>query len=166
MTRDLERSKNDNLYPPEERKSMGGVDDIMELLRSLENICRLSQKNSWIPVFLRELREVLQKYPSQDVQNLVDHLKERSTRPKGRLKQQARKKLGSEELASMTLPDLKALISDPHIEKEELLLIGQVRLGLPRGSYSKVKKDDLRSRIRAAIDNIETMDIISERAAR
>jgi len=166
MTKDLEQSKNDNLYPPEERKSMGGLDDIMELLRSLENICRLSQKNSWIPGFLRELREVLQKYPSQDVQNLVDHLKERSIRPKVTLKQQARKKLGSEELASMTLPDLKTLISDPHIEKEELLLIGQVRLALPKGSYSKVKKEDLRSRIRAAIDNIETMKIIRERAAR
>ena len=166
MTRDVEQSKNDNLHPPEERKSVGGVDDIMELLRSLESICLLSQKNSLIPEFLRELRGILQKYPSQDVQNLVDHLKERSTRPKRRLKQHARKKLGSEELSSMTLPDLKTLISDPQVEKEELLLVGQVRLGLPKGSYSKVKKEDLRSRIRAAIDNIETMQIISERAAR
>ena len=158
MMKDIEHSK----YPPDECNNM---DDINDLLRSLENICRLSQKNSWIPVFVRELREVLHKYPSKDIQNLVEHLKERSTKPKGRSKRKARKKLGSEELTSMTLHDLKTLISDPNTDKEELLLIGQVRLGLPKGSNIKVKKEDLRSRIRAAIDNIETMEIIRKRAA-
>ena len=166
MTRDIEKSKNSNPYTPQESKNMGELDDIKELLHSLENISRLCQKNSWIPNFLRELREVLQKYPSRDVQNLVEHLKERSNKPKGPSKKKGRKKIGSEELVSMTLPDLKTLISNPHIEKEELLLIGQVRLGIPKGSNIRVKKEDLRSRIRAAIDNIETMEIIRKRAAR
>lgn len=167
MTPDIESSHGSSLFHaeqhPEEAESSR---DIGELLRTVESLCRLSRKNPWVPEFFKGLREVLQKYPGDDVQKLIDHLRERSTKTHGRTKQPLRKKYGAQELASMALADVKALISDPDIGKEELLLIGEVQFGLPTGSFRKVKKEDLRSRIRAAMENAETMKIISDRAGR
>ena len=165
MKKGLGYSEEEHSSPQAERSATNAVDDLIEFLHTFEKIYKLSQRNPWILVFLRELRQVLRDYPSQDAYNLITQLKERSARPKGRSKKHTLTKLAPEELASLTLADLSALLSDPNIDKEELLRIGQERLGLPKGSYRKVTKEELRARICAVIDNIETMDIISERAA-
>ncbi|MBI2868777.1 MAG: hypothetical protein HYX96_03010 [Chloroflexi bacterium] len=140
--------------------------DMAELLRSLEAVCRISSKNAWVLEFFRELREVLQKYPEEDIVKLVERLKDRGTKSRASTRRLVRRTLDVQQVASISITELAAIISDPDIRKDELLSIGALRFGLPKGSYSKVKKEDLRSRIRAAMENAETMKIISDRAGR
>ena len=149
----------------EEHTEITEVHDLCELLHSLESIYALSQRNPWIPTFLRRLRQVLKECPDQDLYNIISSLKERSTRPTKRINRMSRKRLAPEELKSLTVHDLISLISDPNIQKEELLRIGEVRLGIPKGSSRQITKENLRARIQAAIENVETMAIIGERAA-
>ncbi len=140
------------------------ANDLFELLHCIEAICRLSQKNTWVPKFLQSLNESLMKYPNRDIHDVIKNLKEHRIINRNRAFQSPIPKLSLEELTTLSLSDLKTIISNPHIQKNDLLQIGDIRLGIPKGSSRKISKKELQARVLSAINNIETMSIIGDKS--
>ena len=69
------------------------------------------------------------------------------------------------EIEKMDFDEIKVLLSKDSLSKEQLLILGERRFGIPSGTHKRTKKEDVKKIIETAIDNAEILNIIEKKAS-
>lgn len=149
-----------------EKRSSIKLSDFVRLLRSVETMCELSQKNAPIVYFVKEIRAVLQEHRRMDANDFLTALKQTlsETTPEQK-KAKEKQKIEEVDIRDMSFDDLRTLLSERHLTKEQLLDIGKIRFGIPKGSNKNLPKEELYRLIESTIANIETLHVIGQKAS-
>lgn len=149
-----------------EQRSQMKVSQLVRILHSVENICELTEKNGSAIHFLREIRSILHEYEHLNANDLISALKETlSEHALEQRKAKKRERIEELDIRNMPLDVLKTLLRQKHLTKEQLLDIGQIRFGIPKGTNKKVTKEQLQGLIESTIENVEMLDTISQKAS-
>lgn len=70
------------------------------------------------------------------------------------------------DIQNLSFSDLRQIIQNPQITKEELLELGEKKLGISKGANRRLNKKQIRELIENAIKNVEALDIIKEKASK
>ncbi len=151
-----------------EIKSNIKVQDFVNLLQVLEKLYQNSLgKNDELASFIRELRTILKKYNGLNGREFLHLLTESLSVYRTTEKKPKKKDLVEyTDIKNISFPELRNLISKESLSKEQLLLIGEKRFGIPKGGYRKLRKEEIRGLIESAIQNSETLDAIKREASR
>ena len=61
--------------------------------------------------------------------------------------------------------ELRNMLDNNFLSKEELLIIGEKKFSLSKGASKRLNKDQLKELIESAMKNIETLRVIKSKAA-
>ena len=114
--------------------------------------------------FLKELKGRVSLYGNLDAHTLLEGLND--SLPKLENKSKVNETKPQYDFQSMDICQVKELLSRNLLNKEQLLLLGEVKFGMPSGSYRKTNKNDLIRLIESAIENDDTLKIIGEQASK
>lgn len=146
-------------------KSKIKVRDFISLIEIWEKIFRGAlSKNLDMADFLKELKGCVSLYGNLDAHTLLEGLND--SLPKLENKSKVNETKPQYDFQSMDIGQVKELLSRNLLNKEQLLLLGEVKFGMPSGSYRKTKKNDLITLIESAIENDDTLKIIGEQASK
>lgn len=142
------------------------VKDFIKLLQLLE---KLYQKplgtNSELFNFIKELEDILKPYKELEKDEFLEMLETSLPSYKEAKTKKEKKALQNIDVENISLNDLRTLLSDKDLTKEELLYIGERRFGISRGAHMRLKKDELQELIERAIDDVEKFGIIKSKAS-
>ena len=141
--------------------------DFVKLLRSVETLCEVTQKNAPIIYFMKEMRAVLQEHRRMNANDFLAGLRDKlSESTPERRKTKKGQKLKEADIKNVPLDILKTLLSTRNLTKEQLLDIGKIRFGIPKGSNKNLPKEELYGLIESTIANIDTLHVIGEKASK
>lgn len=154
---------------PEQRdeKSRVKLNDLVRTLKAAEDILKLeSGEEGSLRFFIRELRNTLNPYRNLSGREFISRLR-RSLQEVDVKQTYIRGKQPDIhfDIDNISLDELRNLLSRDIFTKEQLLLIGEKRFGLSSGTLRKSRKEEVRSQIMSAIQNIKTLDVIRRKAA-
>jgi len=142
------------------------VGQLVRILHSVENICELTEKDGSTVHLLKEMCSSLQEYKHLNANDFISALKEAlSKHALGQKKAKERERIEELDIRNMPLDVLKTLLRQKHLTKKQLLDIGQIRFGIPKGANKKMPKEQLQSLLESTIANIETLDTIGQKAS-
>lgn len=143
------------------------VQDFIKMLRLLEKLYQSPLgMNPQMTCFIKELRAILSPYKELRDNEFVELLKS-SLLPYEREKIKITKTGTIEyvDVENITFDELRTLFSEKSLSKEQLLLIGEKRFGISKGVHRKLKKQELEDLIESAMENVETLQIIKNKAS-
>jgi hypothetical protein len=148
------------------KKKKAKVNDLIKILQTTDSLLSLeSSEKGVLKTFIRELKDILNPYKSlsgNDFLNLLrNSLLTIDVKQTGILERYVDVQFGIE---SISLDELKTLLAKNALSKEQLLLVGEKRFGLSKGTLRRSKKEDIQGLIISAIQNIETLDVIERKA--
>lgn len=140
------------------------VRDLINLIRIWEMIFQnpLSE-NSRMVSFLKDMRRILDGCKEQDKEQFLKMLE--NSISAYREKSKVEKLQLPNDIEKMGFEELKILLSKDVLSKEQLLILGEKRFGIPSGTHKRTKKEDLKKIIENAIDNAEILNIIEKKAS-
>ena len=138
--------------------------DFIELIEIWETLFRGALlKNLDMANFLKNLRSDLFPYSSLYIQKFLQGLQDSLSKIE---KKQKNKEIKPKyDFQLMELDQIKEVLATNKLSKDQLLLLGEKRFGLPSGSYKKHRKEDLVKVIESVIENDDTLKIIGEQAS-
>lgn len=138
--------------------------DFIELIEIWETLFRGELlKNLDMANFLKNLRSDLSPYSSLNIQKFLQGLQDSLSKIE---KKRKNKEIKPEyDFQLMDLGQIKEVLATNKLRKDQLLLLGEKRFGLPSGSYKKHRKEDLVKVIESVIENDDTLKIIGEQAS-
>lgn len=148
-------------------KSKVRINDLIRILKATEDVLKLeSAEKDSLKSFIRELRNVLNPYKSLSGNTFLDILRNSlltvGVKQVSILDEQAGIQF---DIETISLDELRTLLSKNTLSKEQLLIIGEKRFGLSRGTLRKSTKKEIQDQIISAIQNIETLDVLKKKAA-
>jgi len=143
------------------------VQDFIKMLRLLEKLYQSPLgMNPHMACFIKELRAILSPYKELRDNEFVELLKRSlSTYERKRIRTTRRGTLEHVDVVNITFDELRGLLSEKSLSKEQLLLIGEKRFGISKGAHRKLKKEELANLIESAMENVETLQIIKNKAS-
>ncbi|RKY26988.1 MAG: hypothetical protein DRP61_05040 [Candidatus Omnitrophota bacterium] len=143
------------------------VQDFIKTLQILEKLYQNPLgKNPHIISFIKELRVTLNPYKKLKENEFFDLLKASlSTYEKRKIKIERKGTVEYVNVENITFEELRTLLSSKSLSKEQLLLIGEKRLGISKGAHRRLKKEELQNLIESAMENVETLHIIKKKAS-
>ncbi len=140
------------------------VRDLINLIRIWEMIFQnpLSE-NSKMVSFLKDMRRILDGCKEQDKEQFLKMLEKSISAY--REKSKVEKLQLPHDIEKMGFEELKILLSKDVLSKEQLLILGEKRFGIPTGTHKTTKKENLKKIIENAIDNAEILNIIEKKAS-
>lgn len=143
------------------------VQDLIKILQTTEKLFQSPLgKNDYLASFIKKLRRTLSPYRNLNGEEFLNLLK--ISLPTNKMHQVKIKKEDTEkqiDMENISHDELRVLFSKNSLSKEQLLLIGERRFGLSRGTIQKLKKEEIQDLIESAIQNIETLSMIERKAA-
>ena len=140
---------------------------LIEFIRLIKNIEKLYSEdlgnNPDLVKFLKQFTRVLELYKGYSTEEFLTILKS----PKaGKITDLKNKEiLINIDINKLSFIDLRKLLENPTISKEELLELGEKRLGISKGSNRRLNKEHLKELIESTIKNVETLDVIEYKAS-
>jgi hypothetical protein len=148
------------------QKSTVKLNALVKIFGAAETI--LDQENTEdesLRLFIKELGNILTPYRNLEAEQFIEIVKSALQKiDVGQTDLTYEKKNLGFDLEQISHEELKTVISQNTLSKEQLLLIGETRFGLSRGTLRKSKKKDVQGQIISAIQNIETLDAIKRKA--
>jgi hypothetical protein len=140
------------------------VRDFINLIRIWEEIFKNPlTKNSNMVTFLKDMRHILDGCKELEkeqflkmLENSISQYKENSIVETIQL---------PNDIERMEFDEIKILLSKDLLSKEQLLILGEKRFGIPSGTHKRTKKEDVKRIIGNAIDNAEILNIIEKKAS-
>jgi len=118
--------------------------------------------NPELVTFLKQFISILELYKNHSTIEFIEILK--SYKPDKIRPKKIKKVADNIDIQNLSLRDFKELINDTKISKDELLELGEKKLGISKGSNKRLNKDQLRELIESTIRNVETLDVIKQKA--
>lgn len=138
--------------------------DFIELIETWETLFRGALlKNLDMANFLKNLRSDLSPYSSLYIQKFLQGLEDSLSKIEKKRKNKEIKPQYDFQL--MDLDQIREVLATNKLSKDQLLLLGEKRFGLPSGSYKKHRKEDFVKVIESVIENDDTLKIIGEQAS-
>jgi len=141
---------------------------IRDFIRLLQLLEKLYQKplgtNQELISFIRELRAFLSPYKELEKDEFFKLLEK--SLPSHKLKKVKKKGiLKNIDVENISFDELRTLLAEKRLTKEELLWIGEKRFGISRGAHMKLRRDELLELIERAMDDIEKLNTIRHKAS-
>lgn len=140
---------------------------LIEFVRLLKNIEKLYSKNLGnnpeLVKFLKQFTSILETYKSYSTEEFLTIL--RSLKASKIPNKKNKKILDNIDIQKLSFFDLRKLLENPAISKEELLELGEKKLGISKGANKRLNKEQLKELIESAIKNVETLDVIKHKAS-
>lgn len=143
------------------------VQDFVNILQVLEKLYQSPLgMNPYVTSFIKKLKSILSRYKELREDEFFAILKTS-------LSAYESKKIGIKrrgtskyvDVEGITFQELRTVFSERSLSKEQLLLIGEKRFGLSKGAHRKLKKEQLQDLIESAMENVETLHIIKNKAS-
>ena len=139
--------------------------DFIRLLKIMEKLYSENLGNNpQLIAFIKKFISILNSYKSYSTEEFLNILVSNKQSKKSYNKN--KKILSDIDINNLTLPDVRKLIQNPQITKIELLELGEKKLGISKGANKRLNKKQLKDLIESAIQNIETLDAIKEKASK
>jgi len=139
--------------------------DFIRLLKLVEKLYSDNLGNNpQLLSFIKKFTIILNSYKAYSTEEFLKIL-ELNKQP-NRSNNKNKKILSDIDINNLTLSDVRKLLQNPQITKEELLELGEKKLGISKGANKKLNKQQLKDLIESAIQNIETLDVIKEKASK
>lgn len=118
--------------------------------------------------FIKNYKGILVNINDITLDDFLSQLKKISAKANGNKKKEQKKdNVISEDIRNYSLEDIEGiLINDRNLSKEKILLLAEIRFGIPSGTHKKTRKEELLKIIKNAIDNERTISIISTNASK
>lgn len=140
---------------------------IYDFVRLIKNIERLYSdnlgNNPELVKFLKQFTDILESYRSYSTGEFLAILESRKDIKL--IEKKNKKVLDNISIIKLSFSDLRKLLENPAISKEELLELGEIRLGISKGTNKRLNKEQLKELIESAIKNVETLDVIKNKAS-
>ena len=143
---------------------------VNDIARYLLGLARLHEEektgNIELSRGLHNLATALRPYADSPVSELsatfartasVDNARVRSRKPKAEL---------PPELESLSHEDVEKILANGDYTKEQVAELGNQRFGISRSRLVRLRKEDAREAVRAAVAHERSLDVISEEAGR
>jgi len=135
------------------------VKDLIRVLgAAIKFLETTSGKEDRMVIYLKELTRILNSFKSLTGNELIDLLIDKK-------RKEAAEPTDITRFDSLSLSELRNVLTKNSLKKDALLLIAERRFNLSRGTLMKMKKELIKSHIENAIRNIETLDAIKRKAS-
>lgn len=143
------------------------VQDLIKMLQVLEKLYRSPLgMNPHIASFIKKLRIVLSPYKELRENEFLEILKTSlSTYETKKIKIERKGTSQYVDVEDITFEELRRSFSKKSLTKEQLLFIGEQRFGISRGAHRRLKKEQLQDLVGSAMQNVETLHIIKNKAS-
>lgn len=150
---------------PEKKVGTIQLRDFSKLLKALEGLLKSSStEKTELLYFLIDLRQILKKYGYVQGSQFLEVLT-KSLTVFNEEQQISNSVLNTLDVKKLALGKIKEIIFNPQTKKDDLLLIAEKRMGIPKGSLMRFKKELLKDRILSEIENIEKFETIKKQAS-
>lgn len=138
--------------------------DLIKILEALEKIYKINYiENTQIMSFIKEFKSSLRPYKFMSGKKFLNLLKTSSFWEPSKLKKEI-KKIDIILTNIISNQEIRDLISNVNLTKEQLLFIAENKFGLSKGTLQKLKKEEIKEKIESAIQNLETLKAIQRKA--
>ncbi len=145
-------------------KNMLRIQDFIKLIKNIEKLyfdnwgC-----NKGLLQFLKRFRYLLEPYKTFSGDEFLELFEKfNSTKILKKEKQSILKDINVEKISFI---ELRNMLDNNFLSKEELLIIGEKKFSLSKGASKRLNKDQLKELIESAMKNIETLRVIKSKAA-
>lgn len=141
--------------------------DFIKILQSLEKMYRIgSGENARMVSFIKKLRYALRPYKYMGGSEFLDLVRNSNfLQPKtSRMNKHRYKKEIPSLNTIMPFHEVRARLSKGTLTKEQMISIAERQFGFSKGTLQKLKKEEIKSQIESAMQNIETLKIIQKKA--
>lgn len=143
------------------------VQDFIKMLQVLEKLYQSPLgMNPYMTSFIKKLRVILRPHKELRENEFLELLRTSlSTHERKKIKVKRGGTLKHVDVEDISFDQLRTLLSQKGLTKEQLLLIGEKRLGISRGAHRRLKKEQLENLVESAMQNVETLHIIRNKAS-
>ena len=142
-----------------------------DMVQYLLNLARLYDKNKTgnakLSEGLRSVAHALRPYADCMVLELTDSIKRKAPSPGRRrtVSTKAKPQLPP-AMESIGQEDIERILNDGNYTKQQVAELGVRRFGISRSKLERLRKEDARDSVRAALEHEKSLDVISMEARR
>lgn len=141
------------------------VKELVKLLEANEKYLSALGKNEKALKIVKDLRTALKPFCNVSYEKMLEILGQSLRKVEEIQKEIPNVLIEGVAVEQIPFNQLKLLLSEEKLDKKQLLLIAEKRLGIPVGNLKKMRKALVLQKILNTIKNIEKLDTIEKKAA-
>ena len=138
------------------------VSDWIKSIKTLEELITQIGHDTELSSSFKDLRVALQPYERSEYHAVLAVLQRKESK---QVKTINKSILDGLTIENMSLEELKPLITDKRLSKNELLVLAGKALKMPIGSLKKIKKTDIQQKMLNVLQNTKKLETIAKQAS-